>query len=533
MRSHNNRSRGFAAVPLFFATGIAFALTFFFPLEVQASLIELTARPSTGNIVYWSTLGTPNLQFTTPQNFTSTGGITGTVNFNGNGGSLVEQCCVGITGTFDGDFAPGDIVVMSGPPGPLTIYFNTPVRTAGAQIQTNQIGDHFTAEIRAFNGSTLLGSFTENGFSGDVADNSNIFLGVQDATAEITSIEFRTFSTTDGGAAAAVAINQMTIDGPPPVDAYIANSGDGTVSVINTTTNTVVNTISVGRKPFGVAITPDGSKVYIANSGDNTVSVINTATNTVTGSPIAVGTDPVGVAVTPDGKTVYVTNQGDGTVSVISTATNTVIGSAIDVGCPIANCGRKTTNIPSGIAVTPDGSKVYVGNLGTPGYASVIATASNTVTTINTKKVTTGVAVTPNGSKVYFGSLNGVVLAIDAATNSVGHGSTIGVGSGSEGVAVTPDGSKVYVANSAVGTVSIINTGTNKVIGSVAVGSDPQGVSVASDGSKVYVANEGDGTVDGTVSIIDTATNTVETSTITVGKAPLAFGIFIQPQPTK
>ena len=250
----------------------------------------------------------------------------------------------------------------------------------------------------------------------------------------------------------------------------------------------------------------------------------------MTGSPIAVGTNPVGVAVTPDGKTVYVTNEGDGTVSVINTATNTVIGSPINVGCPIANCGRKTTNIPSGIAVTPDGSKVYVGNLGAPGYASVIATASNTVTTINTKKATTGVAVTPNGSKVYLGSLNGAVLAIDVATNSLGHGSTIGVGSGSEGVAVTPDGSKVYVADSAVGTVSVINTATNKVIGSINVGSDPQGVSVTSDGSKVYVANEGNGTV----SIIDTATNTVETSTITVGKAPLAFGIFIPPpKPTK
>jgi YVTN family beta-propeller protein len=310
--------------------------------------------------------------------------------------------------------------------------------------------------------------------------------------------------------------------------AYITNSGDGTVSVIDTTNNTVVETIPVGRKPFGVAVTPDGSKVYIANSGDNTVSVIETATNTVTGSPIAVGTDPVGVAVTPDGKTVYVTNQGDDTVSVINTATNTVIGSAIDVGC--TNCGRKTTNLPTGIAVTPDGSKVYVGNLGAPGYASVIATASNTVTTINTKKVTTGVAVTPDGSKVYLGCIEGAVLAINVATNRLGHGSTIGVGSGSEGVAVTPDGSKVYVADSAAGTVSVINTGTNKVVGSIAVGSDPQGVSVTSDGSKVYVANEGGGTV----SIIDTATNTAESSTITVGKAPLALGIFIPPpKPTK
>jgi YVTN family beta-propeller protein len=328
-------------------------------------------------------------------------------------------------------------------------------------------------------------------------------------------------------------LNYMSVSVAAPARAYITNSGDGTVSVIDTTNNTVVMTIPVGRKPFGVAVTPDGSKVYIANSGDGTVSVINTATNTVIGSPIAVGTNPVGVAVTPDGKTVYVTNQGDGTVSVINTATDTVIGSAIDVGCPIANCGRKTTNIPTGIAVTPDGSKVYVGNIGAPGYASVIATASNTVTTINTKKATSGVAVTPNGSEVYLGSLNGVVLAIDVATNSLGHGSTIGVGSGSEGVAVTPDGSKVYVANSAVGTVSVINTGTNKVIGSIAVGSDPQGVSVTSDGSKVYVANEGNGTAAGTVSIIDTATNTAESSTITVGKAPLAFGIFIPPPKPK
>ena len=39
------------------------------------------------------------------------------------------------------------------------------------------------------------------------------------------------------------------------------------MSVIDTTTHTVVKTISVGRKPFGVAVTPDGSKFYIANSG--------------------------------------------------------------------------------------------------------------------------------------------------------------------------------------------------------------------------------------------------------------------------
>ena len=54
-------------------------------------------------------------------------------------------------------------------------------------------------------------------------------------------------------------------------------------------------------------------------------------------------------------------------------------------------------------------------------------------------------------------------------------------------------------------------------------------VAVTADGSKVYVANSNP-SGQGTVSVIDTATNTV-TATISVGLAPAAFGVFIQPPP--
>src|SRR5271169_843109 len=108
------------------------AMTFVLPRIAHADLIELTARPATGDTVYWGQLGTPNLNFATPQSFTSTSGITGNASLNGTG-FLVEQCCIGITGTFNGDFAPGDIVITG--QGPLTINFNTPVQTVGTQIQ--------------------------------------------------------------------------------------------------------------------------------------------------------------------------------------------------------------------------------------------------------------------------------------------------------------------------------------------------------------------------------------------------------------
>ncbi len=64
-------------------------------------------------------------------------------------------------------------------------------------------------------------------------------------------------------------------------NAYITNESAGTVSVIDTTTDTVIgDPILVGRVPYGVAVTPDGSKVYVTN-GAGTVSVIDTATNAV------------------------------------------------------------------------------------------------------------------------------------------------------------------------------------------------------------------------------------------------------------
>ena len=57
----------------------------------------------------------------------------------------------------------------------------------------------------------------------------------------------------------------------------------------------VVTTIpvgsGVGSGAFGVAVTPDGSRVYVANLFDNTVSVIDTAANAVV-TTIPVGSEP-------------------------------------------------------------------------------------------------------------------------------------------------------------------------------------------------------------------------------------------------
>ena len=88
-------------------------------------------------------------------------------------------------------------------------------------------------------------------------------------------------------------------------------------------------------------ITPDSSTAYVLNAGSGTVTPIRTATNTAL-APIRVGkfpqAEPLAIAITPDGTTIYVADvvaQGSphqqGTVVPIRTATNTALAS-IKVG---------------------------------------------------------------------------------------------------------------------------------------------------------------------------------------------------------
>ena len=81
---------------------------------------------------------------------------------------------------------------------------------------------------------------------------------------------------------------------------------------------------------------------------------------------------------------------------------------------------------------------------------------------------------------------------------------------------------KAYVGNSNAGTVSVINTATNAVVGSaIPVGSVPAGIAITPDGTKAYVTNINSDDV----SVIDTATNAVVGSSIPVGDGPRGVAI--------
>lgn len=302
--------------------------------------------------------------------------------------------------------------------------------------------------------------------------------------------------------------------------AYVANNnndsipGGNTVSVLDLITNTTVTTISdvSFNEPYTVTINAAGTKAYVTNSNSTTISIIDIATNKVIGT-INGFDGPSGMVITPDGNTAYVNNYGSPagvgsgnatTVRVVDLNSNTIVGAPITVGLA-----------PASLAITPDGAFVYVinyvdGNPGT-GTISIIRTSDNTVVgTIFGFSGPFAIAITPNGDYAYttnFGSNNfspvgTTVSVVNLKSNNVI--ATIQVGTQPAGIAITPDGRFAYVTNyntlylgpnftgltAGQGTVNIIDIATNTVLCPViVVGSSPANIAISPDGRYAYVTN--------------------------------------------
>ena len=300
--------------------------------------------------------------------------------------------------------------------------------------------------------------------------------------------------------------------------AYVTNSCSNNVSVIDTSSRTVVETIPVGNGPNGVAITPDGAFAYVANPAASTVSIIATASNVVVATiPVSLVEGAVqGIAATPSGAFVYVSNAL-GSVSVIDTATKTVL-----------------TTIPAsgqGLAVTPNSAFVYLANR-SANTVSVIQTATQTVAaTINLGLIAPGlgatdVTIAPNGTRGYVSTGRSRFYVIDLSTNTLVTSLLLG-STFSElfGLAITPDGALVYVTDFVAAAVHVIDTATNTVLTSVALTSRPKDVAFTLDGAFAYVTGQLNLSLTGNeVAVIDTATNAV-VETIPVGTCPTGIAI--------
>jgi YVTN family beta-propeller protein len=221
-----------------------------------------------------------------------------------------------------------------------------------------------------------------------------------------------------------------------------------------------------------------------------------TATITVGSLP---GGQGGGIAITPDGSKVYVVNEGGGTVSVISTTTNAVTAT-VTVGAG-----------PVSVAITPSGAVAYVASY-TANTITPITVATNTAgTTISTSSPNC-IAITPDASTAYVCNYTtATVTPINLSTNTAG--TPIAVSSQPYTIAVTPDGVTAYAAQWSGAKVTAINVATNTP-GATLAGTNFSGIAITPDQAPVASFTVTPALA-GSASSFDASASTVTYGTIT------------------
>src|SRR5918911_1057516 len=296
--------------------------------------------------------------------------------------------------------------------------------------------------------------------------------------------------------------------------AYVSNERDGTITVIDTGTDSVVDTIKVGGRARGIRISPDGRRLYVAlstpsgqeyNEADNKIAAIDVESLKVV-ARYDVGSDPEQLAVGRDGRLLYASNENSGTASVTDVQTGRLL-STLPVGIE-----------PEGVTVSPDGRWVYV-TAETSNTVSVIDTGTNQVaSSFMVGARPRDAAFSPDSSRAFVTAEVGTSLSVvDTQTHKVIK--TVELPRGDRvkpmGVVVSNDGRKIYVANGRAGTVSVIDAKTYEILKTVAVGERVWGLAITVDGRKVYAANG----LSNNISVIDTGADEV-IKTIKAGDGP-------------
>jgi len=147
--------------------------------------------------------------------------------------------------------------------------------------------------------------------------------------------------------------------------------------------------------PRSIAITPNGKLALVTDNVSNLVSVLSiTGGNVALAASIATGGNQVtGVAVTPNGLKAYVSSQIDSKVAVLSInpSTNVVTDTGVRVTIP-SGTPSGWYGVP-GLAVTPDGSRLYIA-AGISNRVSVVDTSTDTVVaTITVGSQPTGIGM--------------------------------------------------------------------------------------------------------------------------------------------
>lgn len=238
---------------------------------------------------------------------------------------------------------------------------------------------------------------------------------------------------------------------PSSGEVYVANRGDGTVSVVQNAGCGEVNTVAGLMSPNALVVDNLANRIYVSDSAAGQVVILDAERHQVVGR-ISVGSFPDALAVDPTSGLVYVANAGDGTLSVFELDTLQVV-SSIDVAQgPLF-----------GLAVDGTAGSAYVVHLGPAPRRQISVVDGRTgevmVSLVGDREHHLSdlyaVAAGEGGGRLYVASGQDLLI-VDTEGWSVVSATRVDAVTYSSGLAVDPSGERVYLLDSVRGELVIL-----------------------------------------------------------------------------
>ncbi len=243
-------------------------------------------------------------------------------------------------------------------------------------------------------------------------------------TVSVISVTSNAISNTVPVGTAPVALAETpAIQGGQPQKIYVANQG-GSVSVISSVDQSAAFVPGSWVSPVWVSARSDANRIYVLDSSGGTVSAIDTGSDTVVGSPASVGTGANFMAYDSAKNRLYVTNPAKNLLSIVDVSNDLLNVTPISIASPVS------------VAVLPlDGSRAYVASAFVSGgnvtsSVTVVDTVRETIkTTIPLATVSQvcasarfelSVAASADDTRVYVGNCDaGNTSIIQTSTDTI------------------------------------------------------------------------------------------------------------------
>jgi len=317
--------------------------------------------------------------------------------------------------------------------------------------------------------------------------------------------------------------------------AYVSNEDGQTVTVIDTDKAEAIATVRVGKRPRGLTLNRDGSRLYVAVSGlpkcpptipdeecakferdlgADGIAVIDTGSLKLL-EVLRAGSDPEQFDLSTDGRLLFVANEDAAQASVL------------DVGSGKVKARIPVGKEPEGVRVSPDGRWVLVTSESDNAVSVIDARTFKVVRSVTVGHRPRDAAFTPDSRMAYVSGEFDASLYRISVPDGASVERLLELRKEARPMAVVLDAvrGRLYLSTGRGGTVAVVALAGPKLITEIPVGTRPWGMALSKDGKHLYTANG----PSNDVSVVDTTTLQV-IKKIPVGRSP--WGVALGPVPS-